>query len=285
MYYNNTILFYDRYPNADMNSGRLSLIGAQICAASYHDDHALWKESCATFMEDSMTSTQWYFYERDEILYLVFRGTSDILDWMYNVCYKPITNGVHFGFHHSFTRIKNMIYEFILKRAPRISHLIVTGHSLGAALAYLTVCHLEDAMNHSLHIETIRHKVCLLYGCPRFVTESFKRRYPLVRWTLTSFICNGDLVPSFKYDTDLVLPCSTHVLLTNKGKGRTITSEEYPSTWLTRWKSSLIRCTCCLFIWDGIVQKHSPIQYIKRIEMHHKFASTAHSHTHPGNAR
>lgn len=98
-----------------------------------------------------------YIVETDYYNILVFRGTDQVWDWVENlmvlgqksktVRYKEsspyrteIKARVHSGFHKSFHRIKRHI-EAILNQSPN-KPWIVTGHSLGGAIASVSCLHL-----------------------------------------------------------------------------------------------------------------------------------------------
>lgn len=71
---------------------------------------------------------------------LVITGTNQILDWKYNLRIVPNKHGVHKGFFQAYKSIEHDIRDIMIRlfvRFGRSEKLIVTGHSLGGAVAQL----------------------------------------------------------------------------------------------------------------------------------------------------
>jgi triacylglycerol lipase len=73
-----------------------------------------------------------------------FRGTQSVDDWLRNLdfipsAYQPVPNFgmVHAGFQIYYMTIRNSLLSLLDEVAPICSRLILTGHSLGAALSEL----------------------------------------------------------------------------------------------------------------------------------------------------
>jgi len=95
---------------------------------------------------------------------LIFRGTTDLMDWLTDFEAIPVEwkrgGLVHVGFAEAITQVENQITESLKKKVPPDCPLFVAGHSLGAALATLAA---------SLF------KPCVLYnfGSPRVGDRDF----------------------------------------------------------------------------------------------------------------
>lgn len=119
------------------------------------------------------------------IMYIVFRGSDGLRDWFDNFKFwmknirriRPYGNlstkiRVHTGFYNQYILVRHMIHSFI-KHYSDFNKIIVTGHSLGGALA--THCSVDLQYNFSG--EDI---ACITFGSPRignkYFVESYNRR-------------------------------------------------------------------------------------------------------------
>ena len=107
--------------------------------------------------------------------YLIFRGTITTTEWIRNFgislsTYLVHSHGkVHDGFLQSYYLIRQKLIETIEKLDGK-TQLFVAGHSLGAALATLSVPDIED--NSTLKVRSI-----YLYGSPRVGDATFAQAY------------------------------------------------------------------------------------------------------------
>jgi predicted lipase len=144
---------------------------------------------------DRDAGTAGFVVEGSDLIVIVFRGTTDRLDWITNVNARFVAlqggTRVHTGFFQAYWPIRDLMFDFVkqaIQRKPR--PIYITGHSLGGALALMATAELandEDA--------TIRDCIaaCYTFGCPRAGDSSFDVfvKAPLYR------ITNGvDLVPA-----------------------------------------------------------------------------------------
>lgn len=105
--------------------------------------------------------------EAEKSIYVVFRGSMTITNWLddfetlmtsYPMCSQC---AVHAGFYYSAQSVKDIVIEWVqqLQKKYPTYDVIVTGHSLGGALATLTAV--------SLHTNDINNVRCFTYGSPR----------------------------------------------------------------------------------------------------------------------
>jgi predicted lipase len=168
------------------------------------------------FFDVAQTDTQGAIVATDSVTYLVFRGSETDLDWDTNFKFKQevlefdreVIKGeivenreqiypyqgesrsgakMHQGFSGAYLSVREQIHNYL--RSHSVARVIVTGHSLGGALA--TLCAVDLQYNFSqVAIEIYT------FGAPRVgndgFSDSFNRRVP------NSYrIINGmDIVPA-----------------------------------------------------------------------------------------
>jgi predicted lipase len=107
--------------------------------------------------------------------FIVFRGTKTPKEWISNLTINleeyPISS--YGKVHEGFLEVYNSIKETISKNLTRIhdkKKLYVTGHSLGAALATLSLPDLE--INHSQYVDAL-----YTFGSPRVGDDAFVKQF------------------------------------------------------------------------------------------------------------
>jgi hypothetical protein len=158
------------------------------------------------------------------LITIVFRGSKEPEDWMTNFALKEtdfLKRGrVHQGFYHSFQlfietlrvnskREDNNISADIFEDVDNFnetSSVILTGHSLGGALATLTSCFLVESGIKSENIEVYT------FGAPPVGTEEFCDFYNN-KLNIHRIVNQGDVVPKldkftplFHFGKEIVLP-------------------------------------------------------------------------------
>jgi hypothetical protein len=126
-------------------------------------------------LDDKDTDTQGYvgYRSSDSSIYVVYRGSTSISDWVNNLQVTttdyPKCSGcqVHKGFYNAEQGIISKMLSAVqsLKAKFPSYTVVVTGHSLGAALATLTTLDFMDA-----GVTPIR---MAHYGCPRVGNTEF----------------------------------------------------------------------------------------------------------------
>ena len=115
---------------------------------------------------------------------VAFRGSVDIANWILNLeavrISYPLCSGcsVHNGFNEGYNSVKSSVEATIdnLRRKYTSAKIMVTGHSLGGALAVMAAAHLQDRYNLVEMLYTL--------GQPRVGNDKFAE-------FMTSFIPNS----------------------------------------------------------------------------------------------
>jgi len=112
----------------------------------------------------------------DSILYVAFLGSSTKMDWVHNfmfwkVPYKQMDKVflVHAGFLKIYKLCQDPIHKFIKDNSNKFNKIVISGHSLGGAIASLCC---ED-MSYFKEQNTISNTIpiqCITTGTPRVFT-------------------------------------------------------------------------------------------------------------------
>lgn len=99
--------------------------------------------SCEAFNRGNI---QGYWAVAEDVALLVFRGTSNIGQWILNARFVPVSHPwgkVHKGFLAGIAEVHEELTQFEAT-AARVPHVWVAGHSLGGALAVLAASRLKQ---------------------------------------------------------------------------------------------------------------------------------------------
>jgi len=128
---------------------------------------------------------------------VAFRGTESLRDWMvdllrYRVRFGPLPRGrVHAGFLRQYTDLNSQIRTYLRLTYGPTKEIIVTGHSLGGALATLF------AADIAYHITTMTVR-CYPFCSPRVGDKQFVRCINGIRNLSILRINNSyDIIPCF----------------------------------------------------------------------------------------
>lgn len=135
-----------------------------------------------------------FVIESDQKIMIAFRGTSSTSDWISDlqatqVRFKPVNNNSYT--HRGFTGIYNSLRLELKKQLRGLSpakKMILTGHSLGGALAML--CAADLASNGLFEPVTV-----YTYGAPRVGNPEFAKSYAALVDTSYRVVNPNDVVP------------------------------------------------------------------------------------------
>ena len=148
----------------------------ELSSIAYRDNQPLCNCTKMVVVEDEKTDTECFVRIRDGLVIVTFRGTDSKRNWMNNFCFAkrsvPYDNTdteirVHEGFLRTYRSVRKKIHDLIPQGACRV---IVTGHSLGAALAVLCAVDIQYNFPH-------KDVQAYLFGCPRVGNKAFSKSY------------------------------------------------------------------------------------------------------------
>lgn len=135
-------------------------------------------------------------------LYISFLGTVSMKDLLHTLMfwkkpYKRMKNTfyVHAGFLRIYKKLQPIVHNWI-KDFNKFDNIIISGHSLGGAIA--TLCREDIAYLSEEEIKELRTKNtnCIISGTPR-VFSIFKSSIPRKRcFDIIRIIYKGDIIPS-----------------------------------------------------------------------------------------
>lgn len=157
---------------------------------------------------------EWSFASCGKTLYIVFRGSDGTSDWIDNfkfwhrtIPYKEKgTNKkikIHTGFYEQYSNVRLQIIERMYTElfgtvcyTPRFKKFIITGHSLGGALA--TLCALDIEYNYHQWLDVYALDLfCITFGSPRVGNKAFANSFDKRFEKGASYrIVNGDDIVS-----------------------------------------------------------------------------------------
>ena len=103
--------------------------------------------------------------EASRTAHVVFRGTDQLLDWAVNCAFVPLPLAhplAHGGFVLAWKLAKRRFAPWLRANANRVDRVVITGHSLGGALAL--------ACAYELQCEGFHVERCITVGAPRLYT-------------------------------------------------------------------------------------------------------------------
>jgi len=128
--------------------------------------------------------------------FVSFRGTQNQLDWVHNGeiarrSYSPIPGAgdVHEGFQSVYMTLRPSIHDNLATMCAGCDSLLITGHSLGGALAVLSVLDVASAIPATMRIE-----VCTFAG-PRAGCVDFTRSFNERVSVCYRVVATADIVP------------------------------------------------------------------------------------------
>ncbi|MFD3448687.1 hypothetical protein ACFDTO_29330 [Microbacteriaceae bacterium 4G12] len=148
------------------------------------------------FQAKSIGTVEWFGFilESDEAIIVAFRGTQSDPDWIADSLvnqreypYTANSGNVHSGFLSIYESCRDSIMEVLVK-LPSDKTLLITGHSLGGALAIL---HMLDARVNTSFTDYILYN----FGSPKVGDLAFRNYYNLQVAKSYRFVNLFDVVP------------------------------------------------------------------------------------------
>lgn len=144
-------------------------------------------------IESWWTSTTAYVIKGEKTDYVVFRGTQQPQDWLFNLSALPYRYNRRWC-HAGFVAAHKSVWKRIRRQLTPSKRTIVCGHSLGAALAELSAHCLQDFTELSM--------VC--FGKPNVFLDGSEQRMTHLQLQI-SFVTGSDVVtriPKLFYGPD-----------------------------------------------------------------------------------
>jgi triacylglycerol lipase len=159
-------------------------------------DHATF---CA--LENGRTLPFGFVASKDATLYVVIRGTQTPLEWLDDGSIQPISfipgwGNTTTGFRGIHDQIFSTVQSAVLQNLPNAKRLLITGHSLGAALANLIGAHLVAAGN-----ATAENTILYTFSGPRVGDVAFAARFKQTFKQAWRIFNTEDLVPTLPLST------------------------------------------------------------------------------------
>lgn len=194
-----TLLTRLREPWSSMAAGRLpAVVDLVRCAAAVYQTPEQLRESVAElgFADHVLVvngPSKGVVMIKDAEAVIAFEGTNgldDIGDWFANLetSHGRIAQGtVHGGFLRHYNRVADQVQKVLEKNA--VSHVWITGHSLGGAMAVLCAADIERRSSVVVRgVMTFGQPLLLVPACARVVNETLAGRHLRI-------IYEADVVP------------------------------------------------------------------------------------------
>ena len=162
-------------------------IASKLSLDAYKDDMV-----GAFKIENKLTSTVAYVKFTPECNYVVFRGTNSIGDWLFNLSAVPAYYNKRWT-HGGFALAHKSVWKRIRRLLDPKKKTLITGHSLGGALAELSAWACRDFTDLTL----------ITFGKPRVFFRGSKKK--MNHDVQISYVSGSDVVtriPKFGYEPD-----------------------------------------------------------------------------------
>lgn len=160
---------------------------ASLALAAYKDEI-----DGAIKIENKLTSTVAFVKITPECNYLIFRGTNSIGDWLFNLSAFPAYYNRRWT-HGGFALAHKSVWKRILKLLDPKKKTLITGHSLGGALAELSAWACKDFEDVTM----------ITFGKPQVFVRGSKKK--MDHDVQISYVSGSDVVtriPKFGYRPD-----------------------------------------------------------------------------------
>lgn len=208
---------------------------------------------------DGSNAPQWFIAQDGHNAQVAIAGTTTLAQWMDYITQAGVTNatnlsGKTFG---PFDDWSNRIMAEIRSKVPAKKEMLISGHSLGGAMAILVAEKLRKNGYEKIVVYT--------YGCPRVGDRDFTMNYETVVHNVRN---QGDVVPSLPpamLSYARVLPSFNQVLPYMSRPGHEYVIPLGPRPWLN---PSTIVERAVPFLWaaripDRAVSEHLEFAYLR----------------------
>ncbi len=210
------------------------------------------------FYDNNNSDTQAYFIinENDNEVFLVFRGTNDIKDILYDLDIRPYKlnniGTIHRGFYNQLIAVLDSIIKDLnyLDHENNKIKVNICGHSLGAALASLATIFIKKQF-------PLTEINCFTYGSPRVGNDIFVQnfnKYVNNYWRITN-----DDDPISMYPISSWYKHIPKSIIIDDNKNYKIVTDYYDGN---RWIKRLLNL---LSNFTKIKKEHSNISYLENI--------------------
>jgi len=126
-----------------------------------------------------------YFIIINKILYIVFRGTRNLINMLTFIKYDISDSGFHNGYIKSFEQnIEPSLFKYIDKIKHRFKRVVLTGHSAGAVYASIAA--------YKMALRGFKPEF-VGFGCPRFCTKEVMKDIKK-RVKIRYYVNDGDII-------------------------------------------------------------------------------------------
>lgn len=167
-----------------------ALLCVQLCAYARNSEavrhiHLTDKNFAYDWFEDKETSTEGYVASDSDTIYIIFKSTDGLRDWLTDLSAwykfnKTLNASVHHGFYVSLLSVEDQLASLLLKHKSLDKRLVIAGHSLGGALATISSANLiPDAL--------------YTYGSPRCMSVEAAQAFNDLYLNVERYVIAGDM--------------------------------------------------------------------------------------------
>lgn len=173
------------------------LQAARLCHKVYDDDYL---HSSERFVDSEYTNVQCSMSFEDNKLFVVFRGSDDMVDWFHNfnmdlVKYPENSEAeFHAGFLVQWLSVKDEVKQKIAEmiELKAVDAIVFAGHSAGSPPACLCAKEVSNTCNTDVRVVT--------FGSPRFSNHVFKEDFEKSnKIPCTRIVLDRDLITRFPF--------------------------------------------------------------------------------------